>query len=234
MADTWLRCRDHYIDHAVTQCIILVLKQLTLVVEIHFCRAVGRHCMHELSLNFRWQYSSFQRPTKILITQYCHPLALTCRNSPCWQSCECCDIFLSSLLAAIADSIDIDWAWSSHDMCINCQISFTQEGVKLSIDEIFLGSWGRGGGGGGGRGGVAIAVALPLRIDIVDPIPTIGNGEGGRPHKWGLVVLPQKNLDPLRLILMWIKKIYIANWKQMYIIHDCCVIAMFRIKDYSA
>ena len=40
----------------------------------------------------------------------CRSLTLTCRNSPCWLSCECCNN--TPLLA-------IDWAWLPRGMCVN-------------------------------------------------------------------------------------------------------------------
>ena len=47
-------------------------------------------------------------------------LTLTCRNSPCWQSCEHCNNFLSSLWPPLLTrSIDVDRAWSSRGMCVN-------------------------------------------------------------------------------------------------------------------
>ena len=54
--------------------------------------------------DFRCQYSSYERPTKVLphSCDRCRSLMRMCRNSPCWRSCECCNNLLSSFLAIIA------------------------------------------------------------------------------------------------------------------------------------
>ena len=46
----------------------------------------------------------------------CRSLTLTCRNSPCWLSCECCNNVLSSFWSPL---LAIDWAWLPRGMCVN-------------------------------------------------------------------------------------------------------------------
>ena len=46
----------------------------------------------------------------------CRSLMLTCQNSPCWLSCECCTNDLSSLWSPLPA---IDWAWLPRGMCVN-------------------------------------------------------------------------------------------------------------------
>ena len=49
----------------------------------------------------------------------CRSLTLTCRNSPCWLSCECCNNVLSSFWSPL---LTIDWAWLPHGMCVNWNV----------------------------------------------------------------------------------------------------------------
>ena len=78
---------------------IIVLK-LTLVAEIQALLSRRWPPLLDRSLR-RWlPIQSYGGPTKILTTpprDHCRSLMLTCRNSPCWRSCERCNKFLSSL-----------------------------------------------------------------------------------------------------------------------------------------
>ena len=96
---------------------ILVLK-LTLVVEIQaLLSRRGRHCSCNLS-DFGGS-TVLSRGTRRFWPHgrdRCRSLTLTCQNSPCWQSCKCCNNFVSSLRPPL---LAIDRAWLPRGMCVN-------------------------------------------------------------------------------------------------------------------
>ena len=58
----------------------------------------------------------------------CHSLMLTCRNTSCWQSCECCNTFLSSLwqpLLALTRSTE-------HGRHVACALLGTSRNTSLA------------------------------------------------------------------------------------------------------
>ena len=96
-------------------CTILVLKLTSVVGYKRFCCAVGRHCSIA-PFDVGCQYRLTKAPQRFSphSRDCCRSLTLTCRNSPCWRSCEHCIKFLSSLRTPLPTR-----TWSSRDMCVN-------------------------------------------------------------------------------------------------------------------
>ena len=94
---------------------ILVQLELTLVVELWALCLLSTTIAQAPCFAVRWQYSSLERPTKILTTLPQLPLTFTCQNSPWWGSCERRNNLFVFVLAIIANHLT-QTGWSSHHM----------------------------------------------------------------------------------------------------------------------
>ena len=119
---------------------ILVLK-LTMVVEIQALLLCRRSPLLDRSLRSSSPVQSYEGPTKILTIQP-WSLSLTCQNSPCWLSCECCNNVLSSFWSPLLATTERGCHVACALIRTNClRYGESQPGLQRGYEWYFRALW---------------------------------------------------------------------------------------------